>query len=204
MRVGVFALAAGSALLGSPAVAQDEVFSDFYACDVVRVPEDRLACFDAVLKKQKLIRGLADGSAESAAAPTYLPARPSRTVRATPLASIPEAQPPAQIDQPAAKSTPPRQQQAAVQPPQSAVGSVWTPDSLPDEFETTITAFDSNSVGDYKFKIAEGVVFEDAGGQKPRSTLSNKRARFFKNFLGQWRMEVEGVRGVFFIRPVET
>lgn len=188
-----------------PLSAQDSTFADFYACDVIAAPQDRLACFDAVLKKQKLIRGLSDGSAASAARPSYPAAVPRADVRSAPLSSLPEVNRtgggnvtiiPGRA--PGASDT----ANNAVPPTRSSGRTVASVDALPKDFETVITGFNANSAGSYRLRISEGIVFESAGGQKPRGDLSNKSARIYKNFLGQWRMEVDGISGFFNLRPV--
>jgi len=70
--------------------------------------------------------------------------------------------------------------------------------------ETLITGYNANSRGDFRLRIAEGFVFEDAGGPGFSEDPNGKTVTLSKNFLGNWRMEVPGEAQLIWLRPVET
>ncbi|MBK5920691.1 hypothetical protein CCR80_06515 [Rhodothalassium salexigens] len=207
--VASFAALAGLAGAGITAAdAQQDAFSDFYACDTIDTAAERLACFDAVMKKQKLIRGIRDGSAASAAANrTNYKALRSGPVQSAPLDRMDDersrtARGPVD-DRPAAATARPRAATPAVPPNRARAGAAVVDfDDLEPPHETTITGFNKNDLGDFKLRIAEGLVFKSAGGPKlSTDDLTNTRVTLVKNFLGQWRMRVPGESQPIWLSP---
>ena len=175
-----------------------DAFSDFYACDAINAPAERLACFDAVMKKQKLIRGIRDGSAESAAENrTNYKALRSGPVNRAPLNPVRgEANGATGSNRGSAGASSSRG--AAARSGQLDFDDLTVP------YETRVVAYNANAVGDFKLRIAEGLVFESTSGAEMREDPTDKTVTLRKNLFGQWRLKIPGETALIPVAPVRN
>lgn len=173
------------------AAGQDEVVSDLLDCDRFSEPQRRLACFDALVDKYGSRARPFEETAQEPAAPEserevveQAPKSPAETGAPGKAASEAQAAP--------APATTGRTAESVPEQP-SRPERIESPEDFSLPHETRITAFRSNRNGDYRFRITEGFVFERTGGPAiPMDDLTGSKITLSKNFLGQWRAEVEG------------
>ncbi len=217
---GVLTLAAGlaAALTISSARAQSDtdVLSDFLACDAIDAPADRLTCFETTLKLYKIRYGLLRSDPDSLARDDQsrsnrggLPGAVRRgdvDSGALPPLGGRSAARSEDRDRAASDSAAPRGDR--VSPGDRVtrgreVTRAATVEDLPVPLETTITGYNGENRGDrFRLRIAEGWVFEDAGGPGFSEDPTGKTVTLTKNFLGNWRMKVPGERERVWIKPV--
>ncbi len=201
MRVVLALLASAFLAVAAPAPAVQaqaglsrDYLAEYLTCDRFAMPRERLACFEAILKLYKLETGRLSGTPDDLVA----------AERATP------ALPPGAG---AAAGSGMRPSSGSAGVPTAAVVSRGTQveirrhatvDDLPLPFETTVTAFNMNRRGDFRFRIAEGWVFERAYGPDVKESLLGKKITLKKNLFGNWRAVVEGQTKPIWIRPVQT
>lgn len=223
---GVILLAA-AAMGATPAMAQSntDVLSDFLACDAIDAPADRLTCFETTLKLYKIRYGLLRSDPESLARSDR--ARPDRSLGADRgrRAGQPGAVPRGEVGSGAlpplggrsaarsedreaddGDSTAPRG--SRVSPGDRVtrgreVTRAATVEDLPVPLETEITGYNGDDRGRFKLRIAEGWVFEDAGGPGFSEDPTGKTITLTKNFLGNWRMQVPGESQQVWVKPAD-
>ncbi|GER01066.1 hypothetical protein JCM17845_16890 [Iodidimonas gelatinilytica] len=177
------------------------VVSDFLGCDPLIIPAERLTCYDTVLKQYKLKYGLIDGSPDAIAKADK--ARP----RSFPKASTPGAVPQGYVgEERLGNNSDMQTSNARVRQGDIIRGQTIQraaePNDLTLPLETTITDFNSNSIGDFRIRIKEGFVFENTGTSRiTDGDFSGKSVTLDKNFLGQWRAKIEGYNQKFNIKP---
>lgn len=187
----VFALAAAASV---PALAQEtEILSDFLACDAMSAPAERLTCFDATLKQYKLKYGLLNSSPEAVAK-----ADEGRS-RAVPQPRV------AAEDIGAAYSGSGAKDRQAGQEDTSSGGRdrknsdrarIAAAKVADGDFSAVIVAVEKSVLGYLVFTLDNGQVWRETDGSPlPQGNMLNKTARFDKNFIGGWRMKIDGVAG---------
>lgn len=204
-------------VLAAPAAAQqDDVLFDLMKCDRFTDQAERMACFNSMVDAYKRQIG-SEAATEAAPAPAAVPTpqgwrsvepAPADVTEAAKAAAAADTAAPAveedlrDLDDEALRNRV-ETFYAATRGPQVPPREP-TVDDLPLPFETTVTAFVTNSVGDFKLRIKEGWVFERSGGPDIKTaSLKGKSALIQKNFLGQWRLKVEGEPLLIAVRPVE-
>jgi len=201
MRILGLSVALLGLLAVSPAAAQpsgSDVFSDLLACDPLRDPGERLTCYDSVLRQYKIRFGLLEGSPDELEAE----ARSRRTMPRGAVARNPVAPP--RADAVEEREEAPAETRPSAPRPTERTRRVASPEEFDLPHETTVTAYNANQRGDFRLRVAEGFVFEKAGGPSFSEDPSGKTVTLTKNFLGNWRMEVPGESRQIWVRPVET
>jgi len=97
----------------------------------------------------------------------------------------------------AASSGAPRQAASSTSP-----GPAQHPADLDLPHETRITGYNANARGDFRLRIAEGFIFEDADGPGFSEDPTGKTVTLTKNFFGNWRIEVPGEGQRVWVKPV--
>lgn len=204
--------------------AEEEVITGLQKCQEIADVEERLACYDALAEE---FRGDTGETAEEAGSEAAPPVSSDQSVAAEPGA--PEDEP--EDEKLSREPGSPTGQQSGPEPaspvgrrsdpePESGVAPgepeargnasgasraerVTSAEDLSLPHRTRIDSFASNRRGDYRFRIGEGIVFERAGGPGvPSADLTGARVTLSKNFLGQWRAEVEGQSRELWVSPV--
>jgi len=220
MRGGVFA-ATGVMLAMTvlPALAQSDtdVLSDFLACDAIEAPADRLTCFETTLKLYKIRYGLLRSDPDSLAREDRNRPNRSGLPGAVRRGDVDSGALPPLDGRSAARSDDRGGERAGdaaaprggrVSPGDRVsrgreVTRAATVEDLPVPLETEIIGYNGDDRGDrFKLRIAEGWVFEDAGGPGFSTDPTGKTVTLTKNFLGNWRMIVPGESQQVWVKPV--
>lgn len=222
-RFMVAGMSAAVLAAGSPVAAQDEVISRLQECRQIADVQERLACYDALAEK---FRRATDESAEKTGSePASAPGDEGIAAESAAPGDRPK------VEKPPREPGSPTGQQAGPKPdaptgkqgrPEPASGvasdapeaegagpresqpeSITSAEDLSLPYRTRIDSFASNRRGDYRFRIGEGIVFERAGGPGvPAADLTGAAVTLSKNFLGQWRADVEGQPRELWISPI--
>lgn len=192
----------------APVAAEEEVITGLQDCRQIADVQERLACYDALAEKFRRDTGETADEAGPEAVP---PGSSEEGVAAEP--AVPEGE-----KSPEEAGSPARRTGPAETEPEAAPGEPNAGRSAPDgsrpervtsaedlslPYRTRIDSFASNRRGDYRFRIGEGIVFERAGGPGvPSADLSGAAVTLSKNFLGQWRAEVEGQPRELWVSPL--
>lgn len=189
----------------------ESVVYDLLQCDAVDLPAERLACFERLSRQQKARLGLlSDGTAVEADETETL-----RGGEGSAVAAMTESQDrvgPASVatgfgstfDDTAGEALRKRISDTYADERRKANRTPleWAASRTP--FETTVIAFQSNRSGDFRFRIAEGLVFEWAGGPRLEVPGFRKQAvEISRNSLGQWRLRIPGQTELLWVRPIE-
>lgn len=172
-----------------------DYLSEYRGCDRFNVPEQRLACFDTILKLYKLETGLLDGSPEALmrdderrrGAGGFAQSQPAR--RATPAGSSTST---------AVASAP------SPGPAPSYRGGYAQP-SFPEDFTARIVRiWKPSPVSKVHFELDNGSVWRQTSGKwLPLSDDETGPVEIFRGSFGGWRMKLEGRTGLSFVAPVE-
>lgn len=192
----------------APVAAEEEVITGLQECRQIAGVQERLACYDALAEEYRRDTGESAEKADSKAAP---PGSSDQGVAAEPAAPE-QGKPPEETGSPARQTGPtePESEVASDEPETGGTASdgsrperVTSAEDLSLPYRTRIDSFASNRRGDYRFRIDEGIVFERAGGPGvPSADLTGAAVTFSKNFLGQWRAEVEGHPRELWVSPI--
>jgi hypothetical protein len=206
----IIAVGISAALLAAvaPVAAEEKVITGLQECRQIVEAQQRLACYDALA--EEFHRDTSE-TAEEAGSEAARPASRDQSVAAEP--AVPEgAKSPEKTESPARQAGPPAPESEAA-PDKPEAGRTASDGSRPERVtsaedlslphRTRIDSFASNRRGDYRFRIGEGIVFERAGGPGvPTEDLTGAAVTLSKNFLGQWRAEVEGRPRELWVSPV--
>lgn len=204
------AVGMSAALLAAvtPVAAENEVITGLQECRQITGVQQRLACYDALAEEFRHDTGETADKAESESA---APGSSDQGIAAEP--GVPEEErSPEETGSPARQAEPPEPEPEAAPGGPAASGTapagsrperVTSAEDLSLPFRTHIDSFASNRRGDYRFRIGEGIVFERAGGPGvPEADLTGAAVTLSKNFLGQWRAEVEGQPRELWVSPI--
>jgi len=200
----VFALFTAPPAAGQP--SGNEVFSDLLACDPIEDAEQRLACYDNVLQQYKLRFGVIEGEPEELQAESRGRSVDSRgrASRSSPAGSRSGAGGETRGDETAGRRAGGAGGASGRGAGRRNAAAATSPAQLDLPHETTITGFNANQQGDYRLRIAEGFVFEKAGGPEFSQDPSGKTVTLSKNFMGNWRLAVPGESQELWVSPVDT
>ncbi|MGF1462206.1 MAG: hypothetical protein ACFB2Z_03410 [Maricaulaceae bacterium] len=144
----------------------------FDVCAEINNDTQRLSCFDAAVAK----RAAALAPPPAVPAPETAPAQTETVASAAPR-NVPAG-------------------------PEPAKPKALTYDTMPLPFTTTVTAYQRGVGSDFALRIAEGLVFVDAGGSAPRRRdITGQTIEIMKSGFGSWRMRLESQKGLVRIKP---
>ena len=202
MRVVLALVASGLLAIAAPAPAVQaqgglsrDYLAEYLTCDRFAMPRERLACFEAILKLYKLETGRLSGT------PDDLVAAERATPSLPPGAGAAAGGGEKGVDLRRGMLRP---DTTVTRGARLEITRPATVDDLPLPLETTITAFNMNRRGDFRFRIAEGWVFERAYGPDVKESLLGKKITLKKNMFGNWRGIIEGETKPIWIRPVRS
>ncbi|GER05319.1 hypothetical protein JCM17846_30010 [Iodidimonas nitroreducens] len=179
------------------------VLSDFLSCDPLIIAAERLGCYDSLLKKYKIRYGLIEATPEAIAEAERDRPRQITSPRAVPQGRVGEEGLDSNITNEGAYESSTIRQGDVIRG--RVVEREASADDLALPLTTTITGYNSNSVGDFKIRISEGFVFESAGRKMPAGIEPDGQTVVLsKNFLGQWRMKLPNYEKLFEISPVSN
>lgn len=207
-RFMVVGMSAALLAVVAPAAAEDEVITGLQECRQIAGVQERLACYDALAEEF----GRDTGESSDKADPEHAPPGSSDEGIAAERAAPEEGKTPEETESPARQAGPPERESEVVSDQPDTGGTARDEDrpeqvasaedlSLP--YRTRIDSFASNRRGDYRFRISEGIEFERASGPSvPSADLTGAAVTLSKNFLGQWRAEVEGQPRELWVSPL--
>lgn len=187
-----------SLLLLAPSVAlawqqgyDRDYLSEYRGCDRFNVPEQRLACFDTILKLYKLETGLLDGSPEALMRDDARRREGGDFARTAPARRAAPA--PSAAAAAAAPGAAPSYRGSYVQP------------SFPEDFTARIVRiWKPSPVSKVHFELDNGSVWRQTSGKwLPLEDDETGPVEIFRGTFGGWRMKIEGRTGLSFIAPVE-
>lgn len=180
-------------LASAGALAQDgygrDYLGEYRGCDRYDVPEQRLACFDTILKLYKLETGLLEGTPEA------LMREDARRRGAGGFSQTP---------QPASRA-PAVPAVAAAPGNVSSYGGSYARPSFPEDFTAKIVRiWKPSPVSKVHFELDNGSIWRQTSGKwLPLEDNEAGPVQIFRGSFGGWRMKLEGRTGLSFIAPVE-